>query len=869
VGYSQRPVTDGYWDTSTTGQSSSTFGGTGLTTAQLQGTLPSFQNSTLWSTGPGLYPYLTNFFPNGVQVVSGYTYRNGGTTVASGATVSAIAGATAFGTATSGANGYYYIFAPAGSAVGGQTLLTYAASTDSATLTAVTGATVQSGVNLYGSAMTVPTSALTLSTAPTLTVAQTSGLAADGSIAAAATVIGDTTALGLVASGASFTVNVAPTTTLLIKTTAGSITVATSFTLAGSDYLTLDSYRSIAIDAPITVSGAGAVNLVTNDGGTGGDYGFGFTGSGFSGSLSFASEGSDPTLTIDGAHYTLVYSMSQLSGISGTGDYALATSMNSAGYSSAVVASFGGIFTGLGNYITDLTISGASDDAGLFGTLNGGGVVRDIGLVGGTVAGGAGVGALVGNDGGSILNAVSTVDVSGSSDVGGLVGYEASIGVISSSAAHGATVSGTSGVGGLVGKSAGAIENASSSDSVSGDRYVGGFAGYISGAIADASAIGAVTGTGSDQAYIGGLAGESLGTISGSSAGTGNVSGTAYVGGLVGYNAATGTLSDDTTSGATVSGTSVIGGLVGENLGTIENGSSSSDAVTGTRYVGGLAGYSTKIILHSSASGTVSGTTEAGGLVGYNSGMISSTSAATGNVSGTTDVGGLAGYNSGDIIAASATGDVTGTGAKPVDLGGLVGENGAAGVITTSQATDGRVSAPGGFHLGGLVGWNEGQISQSFATETVGSNGTGEALGGLVGYATAGSEITDTYATGQVEAGIDVGGLVGDNAGSVATSWTSGAVAAGASSGGVVGANKTTGLFTNVYWDVGTTGRASAFGVGSLNSSTNVTGIGGTTSKNPHSQSTYTGFNFTSVWTINPGTSRPYLQNVTPQTPPN
>ena len=151
----------------------------------------------------------------------------------------------------------------------------------------------------------------------------------------------------------------------------------------------------------------------------------------------------------------------------------------------------------------------------------------------------------------------------------------------------------------------------------------------------------------------------------------------------------------------------------------------------------------------------------------------------------------------------------------------------------------------------------------------MGSNGTGEDLGGLVGYASSGSEITNTYATGQVEAGIDVGGLVGDNAGGVATSWVSGAVASGSTSGGVVGGDKTTGLFTNVYWDVGTTGRASAFGVGTLGASTNVTGIGGTTNKNPHSQSTYTGFNFTSVWTINPGASRPYLRDATPQTPPN
>jgi hypothetical protein len=118
-----------------------------------------------------------------------------------------------------------------------------------------------------------------------------------------------------------------------------------------------------------------------------------------------------------------------------------------------------------------------------------------------------------------------------------------------------------------------------------------------------------------------------------------------------------------------------------------------------------------------------------------------------------------------------------------------------------------------------------------------------------------------------VDAGTYIGGLVGDNAGGVQTSWVSGSVATGATSGGLAGAN--TGVFTNVYWDVGTSGRSGALAVGTLGSSTNVTGIGGTTGKSPDSQATYTGFNFTSVWTINAGTSRPFLRNVSPQTPPN
>ena len=46
--------------------------------------------------------------------------------------------------------------------------------------------------------------------------------------------------------------------------------------------------------------------------------------------------------------------------------------------------------------------------------------------------------------------------------------------------------------------------------------------------------------------------------------------------------------------------------------------------------------------------------------------------------------------------------------------------------------------------------------------------------------------------------------------------------------------------------------------------STGLTGIGGTTGLDPHAQATYAGFNFTTIWTIKPGTSRPYLQNPAP-----
>lgn len=116
-------------------------------------------------------------------------------------------------------------------------------------------------------------------------------------------------------------------------------------------------------------------------------------------------------------------------------------------------------------------------------------------------------------------------------------------------------------------------------------------------------------------------------------------------------------------------------------------------------------------------------------------------------------------------------------------------------------------------------------------------------------------------------------GFAGYNLGYVTTSWSDGAVRSGTTSGGFVGYNDIgfdgdTGVLTDVYWDEGTSGQSNALGTGTLGSSTNATGIGGSTGNNIYSQSTYIGFDFTNVWEINPATSRPFLRNVTPQSPP-
>jgi hypothetical protein len=826
VGYNNGgAITDSYWDMSTTGQAAgagagATAGLTGETTLQLQGALPTFANPA-WSAGPGLYPYLTDFFPNGVQAISGIAYADSGVTpAASNSNLPQYVFLDVAGQqnqVTTGANGYYYLAMPAGTlSAGGTPVVAYmlegdaSGALDAATLIAAIGTTQH--LDVWTGVLIAPTTSVSLSTAPTTAAAllaqnanadQTLLSQAAGTDTAPTSGASGLALVGYIATGAGgFNVDQGITGEgLYVMTTGGPITLGAAQILGGPINLSLFSSGALEFDASITANGAVALNLAY-DASSPANLGFA---PGVQ--IDYGASDHGGTLAIDGAAYTLVYSMAELAAdLNGsTNDFALATSVTPvAGYTAAVVDTFGGTFTGLGNTITGLAIAGSvpvtlarpggeapraaapAGAVGLFGTLLPGGEIRDIGLVGGDISGDVGVGALAGKAEGLIVDAYSTATVSGTGDVGGLVGYASDGGLFFGDTTSGATVSGASGVGGLVGKNVGTIEGgSSSSDAVSGAKYVGGLVGANVGTITDASASGSVTGSGGDPVEIGGLAGYNSGNISGASAGTGSVSGGAYVGGLVGYNTATGTLSDDATSGATISGTSAVGGLVGENLGTVEDGASSSDAVSGTRYVGGLAGY-----------------------------------------------------NSGGITAASATGQVTGTGGAPRNLGGLVGDN-------------------------------TGNIDQSFATGAVTADADGSLLGGLAGYNADGAAITNTYATGQVGAGTYVGGLVGENAGSAATSWASGSVAAGATSGGVAGGGASTGVFTDVYWDTGTTGQASALGRGSLDASTHVVAIGGSTGRNPDSAATYAGFNFTSVWTIDPGASRPYLRAVSPQTPPN
>jgi hypothetical protein len=173
------------------------------------------------------------------------------------------------------------------------------------------------------------------------------------------------------------------------------------------------------------------------------------------------------------------------------------------------------------------------------------------------------------------------------------------------------------------------------------------------------------------------------------------------------------------------------------------------------------------------------------GLFGYVGGQVKNLAMENVNVNAVNGyyVGGLVGWNEGTITNCYSTGSVTGD----YYVGGLVGRN--YGTITNCYATD-RVS--GDFYVGGLVGINIGTITNCYATGSV----SGEFfVGGLVGqnYGT----ITNCYSTGSVTGSDRVGGLVGEHNGTITNCYSTGRVTGGNFVGRLVGSNW--GTITNCY----------------------------------------------------------------------
>ncbi len=168
---------------------------------------------------------------------------------------------------------------------------------------------------------------------------------------------------------------------------------------------------------------------------------------------------------------------------------------------------FNGTFDGQRYVISNLMINHPNEFlAGLFGYINHGATVKNVGLIGGSVHSGEYTGGLAGVNVGTISNAYAAIDVTSTNTAGGLVGFNYG-GTINNAYATGNATGGAF-VGGLVGYSYdGRISNAYATGEASTYGYAaGGLVGFLTeGTINNAYATGIVSGT--SNVEMGGLIG--------------------------------------------------------------------------------------------------------------------------------------------------------------------------------------------------------------------------------------------------------------------------------------------------------------------------------------------------------------------------
>jgi hypothetical protein len=173
-------------------------------------------------------------------------------------------------------------------------------------------------------------------------------------------------------------------------------------------------------------------------------------------------------------------------------------------------------------------------------------------------------------------------------------------------------------------------------------------------------------------------------------------------------------------------------------------------------------------------------------------------------------VGGLVGQNNycGTVTRCYCAGAVSDMGQSPGNVGGLVGEN--QGIMTQCCNT---ASVGGNENVGGLVGLNYyGTVAQCYSTGSVSGNGN---VGGIVGQNNYCGTVIHCYNTGEVRGnGQNVGGLVGIDTDwtTVAQCYSTGLVSGNANVGGLVGDNYGGGSISASFWDTQASGQAESDG---------------------------------------------------------
>ena len=385
-------------------------------------------------------------------------------------------------------------------------------------------------------------------------------------------------------------------------------------------------------------------------------------------------------------------------------------------------------------------------------------------------------------------------------------------------------------LGGVAGVNGGLIQSAYPAQgcAVRGDSYVGGIAGVNLGGDAEASTRKGLiictennsTDTVEANQYAGGVAGANVGNISLSDQLQSSVTATGYAGGVAGINTKNGIYTgriygDENATGAvsgSVTAANYAGGVAGTNSAEITRVDNYASVRASTQYAGGIAGVNNaggKISACVHAQNQVYATNgEAGGIAGNNNKdalienvqVRAAVTAANGTAGGVTATNfGIIGQGSG-LENNSSVSNCTITGTSE-SIGAVAAYNGKHATIRNVKLAANanvRFSTPA-VTIGGLAGMNEGAVTGcqvgngALALDAGLRAGTNTVtLGGAVGRTTKDGTVSSTDVRLDLTQNLDkytnLGGVAGQNDGTLDQCTYSGTMGGNADTDGLVSA---------------------------------------------------------------------------------
>lgn len=446
----------------------------------------------------------------------------------------------------------------------------------------------------------------------------------------------------------------------------------------------------------------------------------------------------------------------------------------------------------------------------------------DFGTAHGALAGGI-IGYATPNT--TLENCINYGTVAHKCAAGGFAGWnEGTITGGSMAASLGNRETGYTYLGGVAGVNGGLIQSAYlvKDCAVRGDNYVGGIAGVNLGVDAAASTRKGLiictennsTGTVEANRYAGGVAGANVGNISLSGKLQSSVTATDYAGGVAGINTDKGSIySAENTTGTvwgSVTAANYAGGVAGTNRAEITRVENHASVRASTKYAGGIAGVNdagSTISYCSHAQNPIYATNgEAGGIAGNNNKdalienvqVSAAVTAANGTAGGVTATNfGTIGQETGLENNSSVSGcTITGTSES---IGAVAAYNGKGATIRNVKLAENanvRFSTPA-VTIGGLAGMNDGAVTGcrvengALALNDGLRAGTNTVtLGGAVGRTTEHGTVSSTEVLLDLTQNLDkytnLGGVAGQNDGTLDRCTYSGTMGGEAGEDGLV-----------------------------------------------------------------------------------